>query len=84
MNIQTIGKKPVHSLFNVYNIGLLGDFNEDFGKRLSRWAGLRNIVVHEYLDIRWKNIREFIRDSEPVFRELVKGVKKILAQPDTQ
>jgi uncharacterized protein YutE (UPF0331/DUF86 family) len=68
----------------LYNIGLLGDFNEDFGKRLSRWAGLRNIVVHEYLDIRWKNIKEFIKESEPVFRELVKGVKKILAQPDPQ
>ena len=62
----------------LYNIGLLGDFNEEFGKKLSRWAGLRNIVVHEYLDIRWKKIKEFIKESEPVFRELVKGIKKIL------
>jgi len=68
----------------LYHIGLLGEFDEEFGKRLSKWAGLRNIVVHEYLDIRWKNIREFIGESEPVFRELVNGVKKLLAQPDTQ
>jgi uncharacterized protein YutE (UPF0331/DUF86 family) len=52
----------------LYNVGLIADFDEEFGKRLSRWAGLRNIVVHEYLDIRWRSIREFIKESEPVFR----------------
>lgn len=63
----------------LYHIGLIGDFDEEFGRKLSRWAGLRNIVVHEYLDIRWRNIREFIKDSEPAFRELIKGIKKILS-----
>lgn len=68
----------------LYNIGLLGEFDEEFGRRLSKWAGLGNIVAHEYLDIRWKNIREFIKESEPAFAGLVKGVKKMLAQPDAQ
>lgn len=63
----------------LYNVGLIADFDEEFGKRLSRWAGLRNIVVHEYLDIRWKNIKEFIGESGPVFRQLINGMKKILA-----
>ena len=63
----------------LYNVGLIADFDEEFGKRLSRWAGLRNIVVYEYLDIRWKNIKEFIGESEPVFRQLINGMKKILA-----
>jgi uncharacterized protein YutE (UPF0331/DUF86 family) len=63
----------------LYNVGLIADFDEEFGKRLSRWAGLRNIVVHEYLDIRWKNIKEFIGEGEPVFRQLINGMKKILA-----
>jgi uncharacterized protein YutE (UPF0331/DUF86 family) len=78
------GNRPIPDSYKetLYNIGLLGEFDEEFGRRLSRWAGLRNIVVHEYLDIRWKNIKEFIRESGPVFKELVKGLKKILAQPD--
>jgi uncharacterized protein YutE (UPF0331/DUF86 family) len=63
----------------LYNVGLIADFDEEFGKRLSRWAGLRNIVAHEYLDIRWKNIKEFIGEGEPVFRQLINGMKKILA-----
>jgi uncharacterized protein YutE (UPF0331/DUF86 family) len=62
----------------LYHVGLIADFDEEFGKKLSRWAGLRNIVVHEYLDIRWKNIKEFIMESEPVFRQLINGMKKIL------
>lgn len=66
----------------LYQIGLIGDFNEEFGKRLSRWAALRNIVVHEYLDIKWRNIKEFIKESEPVFKELIEGVKKIIYEQD--
>ena len=62
----------------LYSIGLVGDFNEEFGRRLSKWATLRNIVVHEYLDIRWKTIKEFIKESEPVYRQLILGIRKIL------
>jgi len=64
----------------LYHTGLLGDFDEEFGKELSRWAGLRNILVHEYLDITWRNIKEFINESEPVYRQLIRGVKKILME----
>lgn len=64
----------------LFHTGLLGDFDEEFGKELSRWAGLGNIVVHEYLDIRWKNIKEFINESEPVYRQLIRGIKKILTE----
>jgi uncharacterized protein YutE (UPF0331/DUF86 family) len=62
----------------LYHVGLIGEFDEEFGKKLSKWAGLRNIVVHEYLDIKWKNIKEFIKESEPVYRQFINGVKKIL------
>ena len=72
--------KPIPDSYKeiLYHMGLIGDFNEEFGKKLSKWAGLRNIVVHEYLDIRWKNIRGFIKESEPPYRQLIIGVKKIL------
>jgi uncharacterized protein YutE (UPF0331/DUF86 family) len=63
----------------LYHIGLIGDFGEEFGKKLSRWAFLRNIVVHEYLDTRWKSIKGFIKESEPVYRQLIEGVKKIIS-----
>lgn len=59
----------------LYHGGLIGSFGEEFGKRLSKWASLRNIVVHEYLD---KSIKEFLTESQPVYRQLVEGVTKIL------
>lgn len=65
----------------LYHIGLVGDFDEEFGKKLSRWSALRNIVVHAYLDIRWKSIKEFIKESEPIYGQLIEGVKKILLIP---
>lgn len=64
----------------LFHTGLIGDFDEEFGKKLSKWSGLRNIVAHEYLDIRWRNIKEFISESEPVYRQLIKGIKKILKE----
>lgn len=67
----------------LYQIGLIRGFDEEFGKRLSRWSSLRNIVVHEYIDIRWRNIKEFIRDSEPVYRQLIEGIKKIISIQDS-
>lgn len=80
--LQASENRPIPDSYKeiLYNIGLAGDFNEEFGRRLSKWATLRNIVVHEYLDIRWKTIREFIRESEPVYRQLISGIRKILTR----
>jgi len=46
-----------------------------FGEEFSEFASLRNILVHEYLDIKWKRIRNFIDRAErlyPVFIEKIK------------
>jgi uncharacterized protein YutE (UPF0331/DUF86 family) len=54
-------------------------FNERFGRDISRWSYLRNIVAHQYLDIRWDSIKKFIAESQPVYSKLVKVIKgKIL------
>lgn len=48
-----------------------------FGEKFSEFASLRNILVHEYLDIKWRRIRSFIDQAErlyPVFIEKIKGV----------
>jgi len=74
--------KPIPDSYKeiLHKVGLIADFDDEFGKRLSRWAGLRNIVVYEYLDIRWRNMKEFIKESEPVYRQLIQGIKKALTQ----
>lgn len=59
-------------------LGSTPHFNEEFGDGIAQWVSLRNILAHEYLDIRWNSIRRFIRSAEPLFRELAEGTKSIL------
>lgn len=48
-----------------------------FGEKFSEFPSLRNILMHEYLDIKWKRIRNFIEKAEilyPIFIDKIKGL----------
>lgn len=55
-------------------------FNEDFGKKIESWAILRNIVTHEYLDIKWNSIKAFLKESKPLLEQIHSKIKEILLQ----
>lgn len=59
-------------------LGSIEPFDEAFGDSVSQWASLRNILAHEYLDIRWTSIKEFLKTSEPVYRQLVDTIRVFL------
>lgn len=59
-------------------LGITEHFDETFAENISRWAVLRNILAHEYLDIRWTTIKEFIQAAEPVYRTLLHKIESIL------
>lgn len=52
--------------------------NESFGERLSHITELRNIIAHEYLDIRWDKIKKFIQEAEEIYKEFIYKVKEFL------
>ncbi|MEW6481853.1 MAG: HepT-like ribonuclease domain-containing protein [bacterium] len=52
-------------------------FGEEFAKRFSHFAGLRNIVVHQYLDIKWMQIKDFIKEAEELYPLFIKKVKSV-------
>lgn len=56
-------------------LGATPYFDETFGNEISRWAGLRNIITHEYLDISWSYIKKFLSSAEPTFKQLVEKVR---------
>ena len=70
----------------LHQMGTLPNFDEQFGQDVSKWARLRNIITHEYLDIRWDSIKDFIKNAEPIYRRLIQGVKDILVsiQPEEE
>lgn len=59
-------------------LGAIEDFDETFGENISQWDSLRNILAHEYLDIRWTAIKRFLQTAEPVYRELISKIKSFL------
>lgn len=44
------------------------------------WIKLRNILAHEYIDIKWKRISGFIQKSEPHFKMFLEAAKKFLEE----
>lgn len=59
-------------------LGVTKHFDETFGEEISQWASLRNILAHEYLDLRWNSLKEFIKNSEPIYEKLIYAVKGLL------
>lgn len=50
-------------------------FSQTFGENLSEFAKLRNIIAHQYLDIKWERIRNFIEQGQKLFPPFVKKIK---------
>lgn len=47
-------------------------------EEFSRFAKLRNIVAHEYLDLRWKRIENFIKEAEKLYPRFIEKTKEII------
>ncbi len=53
--------------------------SDELADNLARWVKLRNVITHEYLDIKWKKISNFIQNSNPYLQTFIDAVKKLLA-----
>jgi len=49
-----------------------------FGEKFSEFTSLRNILVHEYLDIKWRRIKNFIDQAERLYPIFIKKIKEIV------
>jgi len=60
-------------------LGTIEPFDEsDACERLAGFAKLRNLLAHEYLDYRFKEITAFLAETEPLFIALLGHVKQFL------
>jgi len=62
----------------VASISLVPGFNKEDMDTLSEWVRFRNIIAHEYLDIRWASVKKFIQETEAVYRNFLDQVKEYL------
>jgi uncharacterized protein YutE (UPF0331/DUF86 family) len=59
----------------VASLSLSPGFDKENTEHLSEWVKLRNIISHEYLDIRWNSIKKFIEETGPIYRNFLEQVK---------
>lgn len=52
--------------------------DEQSAKKFSRFAELRNILIHEYLDIKWEKISTFIEEASSLFPVFIEKTKKYI------
>jgi len=73
-------KKPIPETYRliIENLGTVGDFNQEIATALSNFSKMRNILAHEYLDIRFAQIKKFTEESEEAYKYLVDFVKKFV------
>lgn len=57
----------------VTSLSLVSGFDKENIQRIAEWVRLRNIISHEYLDIRWGSINRFIQEAEAVYRDFLKS-----------
>lgn len=62
----------------VSNLSALPFFKKENIVPLSRWIRLRNIISHEYLDVKWEAIKKFTRESQPLYSEFLRAVADYL------
>ena len=58
------------------NLSELDSFDTVIAKKLSKNAKLRNILAHEYLDIRFKHIVDFLYETDKIYLYLVEYTQK--------
>ncbi|OPX29921.1 MAG: hypothetical protein B1H08_02855 [Candidatus Omnitrophica bacterium 4484_171] len=51
---------------------------KDIISPLTNWTHLRNILAHEYLQLRWERIKDFLDKGEIVCNKFLKAVKNLL------
>lgn len=72
---------PIPATYKEYFLQLpaIGDFLEESAvEDLARWTRLRNILAHEYLDIRWQRIREFLDSGWQSYETLLNATETYL------
>lgn len=78
--ILTSEKKDLPDTYRaiVKNLSLISGFSPENMEKLKEWVGLRNIISHEYLDIRWSSIKRFISETGPLYGQFVDQAKGYL------
>jgi len=72
INIPETYRETLRSLLRIK------DFDANIAEGLSKYAKMRNLLAHEYLDIRFRQLKNFTNESETAYKYLLEFVKKLV------
>jgi uncharacterized protein YutE (UPF0331/DUF86 family) len=72
------GKEIPQSYKDVLRVSTAIYVDASIAQDFSDFAKLRNIVVHEYLDLKWKKIKNFIQQAEELYPKFIEKVKQLI------
>jgi len=61
-------------------LSLVPNFDKETIEYLIEWVRLRNIISHEYLDIRWNSINRFIHQAVPIYKTFLEITKQYIGK----
>lgn len=62
----------------VLSISLVKNLGFETTEALSGWVKFRNIISHEYLDIRWASLQRFVSETQPLYENFLSKLKEYL------
>ncbi len=62
------------------SLGTSGLISDNLSQRLAEGTKLRNILAHQYLDIRWNSIKEFLSNKGEEYKEWLKTTKELVTK----
>ena len=64
----------------LFNFALFVNLNVNEAKKFSKLANLRNILAHQYLNILYKRIQNFIKEFPPLYKKISKFLDQYLKE----
>ena len=84
--ILTAEDLPVPDTYReiVANLSILPAFRKETVEALARWVRLRNIISHEYLDVKWDSIKKIILDGYGLFYDFLNATNDYLTSKENE
>ena len=64
----------------VASLSVVGEFASIDVSEISGWTRLRNVLAHEYLDLRWRSLERFIQDAPARCGSFLECTKRYLSR----
>lgn len=64
----------------VNSLSLVSGFDKKIVEKLAELVKFRNIIAHEYVDLRWNFINRFIHETELLYKNFIEKVKEYIGK----